>query len=111
MLQNDEYLIDERGIAPPKEAALYAHSTGATLAVWRHQGRGPRFIKRGPRIFYSFAEIDRWLRAQPVFSSTAEYNGNLKPSASTPARSRPASGNLAPAKIGAPQKSTSGKAA
>jgi hypothetical protein len=35
----------------------------------------------------------------------------LKPSASTPARRRPASGNLAPAKIGAPQKSTSGKAA
>ena len=64
------YLIDQRGIAPPKEAAFYAHSTGATLAVWRHQGRGPRFIKRGHRIFYSFAEIDRWLRAQPVFSST-----------------------------------------
>jgi hypothetical protein len=111
MSQNDEYLIDQRGIAPPKEAALYAHSTGATLAVWRHQGRGPRFIKRGHRIFYSFAEIDRWLRAQPAYSSTAEYNSTGKPSASTPAQSRPASGNVAPAKIGAPQKSTSGKAA
>jgi hypothetical protein len=111
MSQNDEYLIDQRGIAPPKEAALYAHSTGATLAVWRHQGRGPRFIKRGHRIFYSFAEIDRWLRAQPVFSSTAEYKGNAKPSAPIPARSRSAPGDAAPAKIGALQKSTSGKAA
>ncbi|WP_292533821.1 hypothetical protein [Methylocystis sp.] len=74
-MNHEEYPIDERGIAPPDEAASYIHSTKATLAVWRHQGKGPRFIKRGARVFYSYAELDRHHRALKIFSSTAEYVG------------------------------------
>jgi hypothetical protein len=94
MNPQEEYPIDERGLAPPDKAGPYIDSTTKTLAVWRHQGKGPRFIKRGARVFYSYAELDRYHRALPVYSSTAEYVSNAKAFARRPAPGEPPSNKV-----------------
>lgn len=49
------------------EAAELAARTGnsiGTLKNWRIYGGGPSFIKRGGRIFYPLAEVEKWERAR-----------------------------------------------
>lgn len=36
----------------------------ATLATWRYEGRGPRFIKVGRHVRYRLADINTWLDEQ-----------------------------------------------
>lgn len=44
------------------EAADYLGLHPTTLATWRTQGRGPRFVKVGSRnVRYRANEIERWL--------------------------------------------------
>ena len=42
----------------PKLAELLPYST---LATYRHEGRGPRYIKVGARIFYRGEDLNAWL--------------------------------------------------
>jgi hypothetical protein len=37
-----------------------------TLAMWRHLGRGPRYLKIGRSCFYRLDDIETWLDAQAV---------------------------------------------
>lgn len=32
-----------------------------TIAIWRHQGRGPRFCKLGSRVLYAERDVQAWL--------------------------------------------------
>jgi predicted DNA-binding transcriptional regulator AlpA len=50
----------EGWLEPPQAAATLGRSA-ATLARWRGQGSGPRFVKLGGRIFYRPEDIDEWL--------------------------------------------------
>lgn len=52
-------------------AALYLGLRPKTLAMWRSNGTGPRFIKRG-RIFYYKDDLDFWLNEQGRFTSTTQ---------------------------------------
>ena len=36
-------------------------ATRATLALWRHYGRGPTYIKFGNRVLYRGADLQRFL--------------------------------------------------
>ena len=40
------------GSVLPEQAALFLGSTLNTLKTWRKRGVGPRYIKRGSRVFY-----------------------------------------------------------
>ena len=42
-----------------------------TLAMWRCQGIGPRFIKRG-RVFYFKEDLDAWIMQAERVTSTAQ---------------------------------------
>jgi hypothetical protein len=53
-----------------KNAALYAGLAQKTLAMLRHEGTGPKFIKRG-RVFYYRCDLDEWLASGKV-TSTAQ---------------------------------------
>jgi excisionase family DNA binding protein len=46
----------------PKEAAEYIKMSTNTLATWRHQGRGPSFIKTGRTVKYSRDDMDKWMK-------------------------------------------------
>lgn len=37
-----------------------------TLARWRHEGRGPAFIKAGSRVLYRGSDVIEWLDARRV---------------------------------------------
>lgn len=52
-------------------AALYTGLTQSTLAVFRCEGTGPKFIKRG-RIFYYKDDLDEWINKDGKFSSTSQ---------------------------------------
>jgi hypothetical protein len=41
-----------------KNAARYLNRKEKTLAQWRSQGKGPRWVKNGGRIFYFQADLD-----------------------------------------------------
>jgi hypothetical protein len=45
-----------------RNASLYLGLSSKTLAMWRCQGIGPKFIKRG-RIFYFKEDMDAWIQA------------------------------------------------
>ena len=54
-----------------RNAASYLGVKEKTLAMWRAEGTGPRFIKRG-RIFYYKEDIDIWLNEDGRHHSTAQ---------------------------------------
>jgi len=49
-----------------EEAAAFLGLKPSTLAAWRHQGRGPRYLKIGRSCFYLESDIEAWLDAQAV---------------------------------------------
>lgn len=52
------------GYLTPKQAAYRCHLTILTLATYRKQGRGPRWIRVGNRrgrILYDAQDVSRWL--------------------------------------------------
>ncbi|GAC55547.1 hypothetical protein [Gordonia amicalis] len=49
-----------------KEAAIYIHSTEATLRQWRYLGKGPNWIKSGSRVLYRIDDLDHYLDANTV---------------------------------------------
>jgi predicted DNA-binding transcriptional regulator AlpA len=38
----------------------------ATLANWRHFGKGPKYIKAGRNAYYKISDIDAWLDSRAV---------------------------------------------
>jgi len=46
----------------PKEAAEYLKMSTNTLATWRHQRRGPSFIKTGRTVKYNQDDLDKWMK-------------------------------------------------
>ena len=44
------------------DAAARLHVKGATLRAWRHQGRGPAFVRYGRAVRYLVRDIDEFER-------------------------------------------------
>ncbi len=43
------------------DPAMRLIATEGTLAVWRHEGRGPAYVRFGNRILYEGSTLNRWL--------------------------------------------------
>lgn len=43
------------------EAAAFLRETDRTLALWRAQRRGPRYVKQGKRVTYRREDLDAWV--------------------------------------------------
>ena len=63
---NPSPVVDEHTAAP------YVGLAVSTLQKKRTLGGGPKFIKLGRAVRYRVADLDAWLAAQPVLSSTSE---------------------------------------
>ena len=57
--QDDRYYL---GADP----AMRLIATAGTLAYWRHQGRGPAYVKYGNKVLYEGHTLNRWLDAHRV---------------------------------------------
>jgi predicted DNA-binding transcriptional regulator AlpA len=49
-----------------EEAAALLRVKPSTLVAWRHQGRGPKYLRIGRSCFYREADLMAWLDAQCV---------------------------------------------
>jgi hypothetical protein len=64
-----EVMILPDGRMDTDNASSYLGVAPKTLAMWRYQGIGPQFIKRG-RIFYYKEDLDAWIgQAKRVYST------------------------------------------
>jgi excisionase family DNA binding protein len=52
-----------------KEAANYLGCAEQTMANWRMRGKGPRYIKRGGRVFYRRSDLDAWEQQSVIETS------------------------------------------
>ena len=57
------------------DPALLVLGRPSTLAHWRCEGRGPAYIKIGPRVAYRGSDLNQWLEAQTV-RPTNGHRGN-----------------------------------
>src|SRR5438552_112947 len=67
-------LVDETLSSAQVAAMLGIKPT--TLEIWRHKGKGPRFVKLGPAkqagVVYSRSEVQHWMQER-TFTSTSAY--------------------------------------
>ena len=59
-------MFDEAKIYKPNDPALACIATVSTLAHWRHENRGPVFVRLGARIGYLGRDLNRWLESRAV---------------------------------------------
>ena len=43
------------------DPALAVIATRGTLAVWRHEGKGPRYARFGNRVLYRGDDLNAWI--------------------------------------------------
>jgi predicted DNA-binding transcriptional regulator AlpA len=59
----------------PEAAAVMIGVKPATLATWRHYGKGPKYIKVGRTAYYKISDIDEWLETQCVIPAPKDDAG------------------------------------
>ncbi len=63
--------IDPEHYYTPTAPELRPVAAVQTLARWRHEGRGPAFVKSGSRVLYKGADVLAWLEARRVATDAA----------------------------------------
>lgn len=56
----------EQSLLTQRETSRVLHISQRTLQKWRSEGRGPRWLRVGRRIWYRPADIEEWLDEQVV---------------------------------------------
>ncbi|WJI14953.1 helix-turn-helix domain-containing protein [Pseudoxanthomonas winnipegensis] len=64
MIDIHKNLAAERLKGP--DAAKYLGCSHSTLEKMRHEGRGPRYVKLGGRVFYRKSDLDAYVEAAVV---------------------------------------------
>jgi len=61
-----------------REAALALRLSERTLERWRVAGSGPGFVKAGRRVLYRAADLETWITARVVGSTSQAINSRGK---------------------------------
>ena len=72
-------MLQNEGVAPMPTEPLYAPPTVAehlglsvqALALMRHEGTGPAYVKLGRRVRYRMSEVEAWLDSNTVKTGDA----------------------------------------
>lgn len=64
-------MFDDNKLYYATDPALRALAARQTLAHWRHEGRGPDYIKVGARVAYLGSALNRWLASRTVTPKAA----------------------------------------
>jgi predicted site-specific integrase-resolvase len=67
--------LGEDSYLTPIQASVRTGIAKVTLARWRKDGKGPRFMKRGGRIVYPSTEFEVWLLAWRREQAAGEVGG------------------------------------
>jgi len=57
-------MVEDDPLESDKRSAKTLGVLTGTLAAWRCQGRGPRYVKVGRKVYYRRSALTEWLRAQ-----------------------------------------------
>ena len=63
-------LTDEKELLTPAEVAAWTRRSVQTLARWRCEGQGPRFVRVGGRIHYRVSDVRAWLDGRTAQSTS-----------------------------------------
>ena len=66
MAMRNEDLLDQERLVDTRRAATMLSKHPAVLADWRHQGRGPKYLKFGRSIRYRVGDIHDWIADHTV---------------------------------------------
>jgi predicted DNA-binding transcriptional regulator AlpA len=64
-------------LLPPNDVSDVTGASTVTLARWRRQGIGPRFVKLGRKVFYPRDALADWIKAREA-RSTAEAKQRIR---------------------------------
>lgn len=67
----------------PSDDAMRLIATKGTLAVWRHERRGPKYIRLGGRVLYRGSDLNAWLdervvETDPLRDTPPERDASLR---------------------------------
>lgn len=63
----------------PKEAAERLRSSPGTLANWRVQGGGPKYIKFGRKVLYPLAELEAFEKSHLMVATSVRSGAFQQP--------------------------------
>ena len=59
-------MFDNETLYLPTDPEIQRLGSYSTLASWRSEGRGPRYVKIGGRVMYRGRDLNEWIEAQTV---------------------------------------------
>ncbi len=62
--------LNDDALIPSFLMQFYIGIAPQTLARWRHEGKGPKFVKVGRKVTYLVADIREWLGSQRKVSTS-----------------------------------------
>lgn len=65
--------LKHRYLSPQQVADQLPGITSGTLAMWRHEGKGPRYRKLGRIVLYAADEVDEWVDAGTREGTSDDY--------------------------------------
>lgn len=65
-LNQDRKMESDENLLTEEEAARYLQVQPQTLSSWRHQGKGPCYIKVGSRVRYERLELEAYAQGNRV---------------------------------------------
>ena len=65
--------LKHRYLSPQQVADQLPGITTGTLAMWRHEGKGPRYRKLGRIVLYAANEVDVWVDAGTREGTSDDY--------------------------------------
>jgi excisionase family DNA binding protein len=60
-------------LSPEEVAGMLPGISKGTLAMWRHEGRGPRYRKLGRIVLYALDEVEAWIEAGVRDGTSDDY--------------------------------------
>ena len=59
-------MFDDSKLYPTGDPDLEKFAPASTLASWRHEGRGPAYVKFGKRIMYRGEDLNRFIEEHRI---------------------------------------------
>jgi hypothetical protein len=73
------FVVSDKQLLTPEEAAEFTRFALDTLAQWRSQRRGPPYIKLGRAVRYRVDDLERYLTAHTIVPLTQEMPSGRLP--------------------------------
>ncbi len=68
----DEKILNGQKLLRPREIEKNYGISRKSLANWRSQGKGPKYLKLGRMVLYPQNEFENWLKRNAILVETRE---------------------------------------